>query len=280
MESGPGSAKPGSMPIGNANENHRFCHRVGQLCSTESSTFNGFLRKEKDARCQACECVYLRWAQGQKPCSPDARLLSIHISGRRAWMALSAALFLAGSLKCSFRQGDISLSTSFPNRFQPVHEISPRQIPSEWSDDILLPSAPPVSPKPAVAPGPRAKKRISRKLTPHKIGVAWEKVRKVVRDMSLQSRRNCPVCFLYGNPIEFQPSPEYHLIVLELKNDRIVARIAGKERSIRIVRIRSGGSGYEFRKKIRTATWVVIELMREAHIKPPATGGAARRVGQ
>jgi hypothetical protein len=30
------------------------------------------------------------------------------------------------------------------------------------------------------------------------------------------------------------------------------------------VRIKAGGSGFELRRKIRTATWLLIELLKEA----------------
>jgi hypothetical protein len=104
----------------------------------------------------------------------------------------------------------------------------------------------------------------TRQLTPQKIGVAWEKVRRVVRDICRQSGGECPLCRLYGNRIEFQYAKEYQSISLELNDYRIVACIGNKKWTVRIVRIKSGGSSYQLRWKIRTATWLVIDLMREA----------------
>lgn len=106
--------------------------------------------------------------------------------------------------------------------------------------------------------------KTTRQLTPNKIGVAWEKVRRVVRDLCRQRGRECPLCRLYGNRIEFQYAAEYQPISLELNGDRIVARIGNKKWTVRIVRIKTGGSGYQLRRKIRTATWIIIESLKEA----------------
>ena len=113
-------------------------------------------------------------------------------------------------------------------------------------------------------PAVRRTPKTTRQLTPQKIGVAWEKVRRVVRDICRQSGRECPLCRLYGNRIEFQYAAEYKPISLELRGDRIVACIGNKKRTVRIVRIKTSGSGYELRRKIRTATWLIIELLKSA----------------
>jgi len=113
-------------------------------------------------------------------------------------------------------------------------------------------------------PAVRRTPKTTRQLTPQKIGVAWEKVRRVVRDICRQSGRECPLCRLYGNRIEFQYAVEYQSVSLELHDDRIVARTGNKKWAVRIVRIKSGGSGYQLRRKIRTATWLLIELLKEA----------------
>jgi hypothetical protein len=106
--------------------------------------------------------------------------------------------------------------------------------------------------------------RISRQLTPAKIGVAWDKVRRVVRDLCRQRGPDCPICRLYGGQIEFQLTADHRLITLDLDAHRIVAQIGRRRWTIRIVRIKTGGSGYELRKKIHTATSMLIELLLEA----------------
>jgi hypothetical protein len=113
-------------------------------------------------------------------------------------------------------------------------------------------------------PTVRRPAKTNRQLTPQRVGVAWEKVRRVVRDLCRQSGRECPLCQLYGNQIEFQYAAEYQPISLELHGDRIVVHIGSKKWTVRIVRIKTGGSGYQLRRKIRTATWLLIELLKEA----------------
>jgi hypothetical protein len=121
----------------------------------------------------------------------------------------------------------------------------------------------PAAPPPGSSPNRKAK-QINRQLTPHKIGVAWEKVRRVVRDLCRQRGPECLLCSLYGNRIEFQLTANHRPITLDLDGDRIVARIAHKRRTLRIVRIKTGGSGYQLRRKIHTATSMLIDLLLEA----------------
>ena len=141
-----------------------------------------------------------------------------------------------------------------------MQKSSLSQINSPAANALPLCQQPPLKTMPAVRRTPKT----TRQLTPQKIGVAWEKVRRVVRDICRQSGRECPLCRLYGNRIEFQYAVEYQSVSLELHDDRIVARTGNKKWAVRIVRIKSGGSGYQLRRKIRTATWLVIDLMREA----------------
>jgi hypothetical protein len=89
-------------------------------------------------------------------------------------------------------------------------------------------------------------------------------VRRVVRDLCRQRGPECPICRPYGGRIEFQLTANHRPITLDLDGNRIVARIGGRRWTIRIVRIKTGGSGYELRKKIHTATSMLIELLLEA----------------
>jgi hypothetical protein len=117
---------------------------------------------------------------------------------------------------------------------------------------------------PSGSPPHRKAKRINRQLTPAKIGVAWEKVRRVVRDLCRQRGLECPNCCLYGGRIEFQLTVGHRPITLDLDGNCIVARIDRRRWTIRIVRIKTGGSGYGLRRKIHTATSMLIELLLEA----------------
>lgn len=158
-------------------------------------------------------------------------------------------------------EGSASLSTVFPNRPVSDPAISLEPIFGQLRDVVSCPTAPA---GPQTATLVSRKTKVSRQLTPQKIGVAWEKVRRVVRDLCRQSGRECPLCRPYGNRIEFQYAAEYLPIALDLDGDRIGARIGNRRRTVRIVRIKSGGSGYEMRRNIRTATWLLIELLKEA----------------
>jgi hypothetical protein len=159
------------------------------------------------------------------------------------------------------------LSAVFPNRPESDSAMSRIPVPGQQLD-VEFCSTTPASP-PQTTTAPRRKAKVSRQLTPQKIGVAWEKVRRVVRDLCRQRGRECPLCRPYGNRIEFQYAAEYQLIVLDLDGDRIVAHIGNRKWTVRIVRIKSGGSGYEIRREIRTATWLLIELLKEARRSSP-----------
>lgn len=136
--------------------------------------------------------------------------------------------------------------------------------------------------KPARPEQPMACPRLSRKpaapqltpaatgrrkaLTPAKIDIAWDKVRRVVRGLCRQRGRECRGCRFYRNGIEFQLSTEHRPVVLDLAGDRISARIAGRLEIVSIVPIKTGGSGYRLRKKTLSSTRLIVELLREARI--------------
>jgi hypothetical protein len=129
-------------------------------------------------------------------------------------------------------------------------------------DVVLRPTAPAAPPQTTTAP--RRKSKTTRQLTPQKIGVAWEKVRRVVRDLCRQRGTECLLCRLYGGRIEFQLTVIHRPITLDLEGNAIIALIGRRRWTIHIVRIKTGGSGYQLRKKIRTATSMLIELLLEA----------------
>lgn len=155
------------------------------------------------------------------------------------------------------------LSNSSPNRVEPVCTINLEPSQGESEHFVTNPARSALTPKPSAVLR-RKTAKVSRQLTQHKIGLAWERVRRVVRDHCRQRGLRCLLCCLYGNQIEFQLATEYQPISLKLQGDRIVARIVDKKLEVRIVRIRSGGSGFELRRKIRTATWLLMELLQEA----------------
>lgn len=155
------------------------------------------------------------------------------------------------------------MSTVFPNRSEQSQEMHLPLIQGSWQDTSLVLPTPAVPPPPG-SPPQRKTKRINRQLTPAKIGVAWENVRRVVRGFCRGRGPECTACQLYGGRIEFQLTAGHRPITLDLDGNRIIARIGRRRWTIRIVRIKSGGSGYELRRKIHTATSMLIELLREA----------------
>ena len=155
------------------------------------------------------------------------------------------------------------MSYAFPNCPEHSQEMHLPLIQGRWQDTSLVAPNPAV-PSPPGSPRHRKAKRINRQLTPAKIGVAWEKVRRVVRDLCRQRGLECPDCRLYGGRIELQLTVGHRPITLDLDGNCIVARIDRRRWTIRIVRIKTGGSGYGLRRKIHTATSMLIELLLEA----------------
>ena len=173
-------------------------------------------------------------------------------SGHRAQMALRAVPIFDGS-SMSFLTNTSQAKTG-PHRRAKMTGPSPPRIMRTTAPATQLQTATPAC----------RKTKVGRQLTPQKIGIAWEKVRRVVRDLCRQRGTECLLCFLYGRRIEFQLTANHRTITLDLDDDRIVARIAHKRWAIRIVRIKTGGSGYQLRRKIHTATSMLIELLLEA----------------
>lgn len=157
------------------------------------------------------------------------------------------------------------MSTAFPNHPEPVQKVVPCPILQQWHDAAVLPSPVPALPASTpILPHKESKKKVKRQLAPAKLHVAWEKVRRVVRDMCRQRGSACQLCQLYGGGIEFQLTAEYERIALDHQDNRILARIGKRQWTIPIVRIKSGGSAYEFRRQRFTATRLIVELLHQA----------------
>jgi len=159
-------------------------------------------------------------------------------------------------------EGAASLSIVFPNRPESDSAMSRIPVLGQLRDAVLRSSTPAAPPRTTALA--RRKTKVSRQLTPQKVGVAWEKVRRVVRDFCRQRGPECLLCSLYGHRIEFQLTAVHRPITLDLEGDCIVARISRRRWTIHIVRIKTGGSGYELRGKILTATSMLIELLLES----------------
>jgi len=188
--------------------------------------------------------------------------VGVPLSGRPMRRRVFFARLIVISRLTSRNHG-ASMSSVFPNCPEHSQKIHFPLIQGRWQDTSLVPPIP-VVPLPFGSPPHRKAKRINRQLTPAKIGVAWEKVRRVVRDLCRQRGLECPNCRLYGGKIEFQLTAGHRPITLDLDGNCIVARIGRRRWTIRIVRIKTGGSGYELRRRIHTVTSMLIELLLEA----------------
>jgi hypothetical protein len=134
----------------------------------------------------------------------------------------------------------------------------------QWDDTVAAPLAP-VSPAPLLKKKkPPPKKKINRQLTPAKLGFAWKKIRRVVQEMSKQHGYGS--CQLEESRIEFQSEANTPAITLVHENSRIFASICTKQWTIRIVRIKTTGSAYEFRRQRYSATRLIAEMLRQAEI--------------
>lgn len=198
----------------------------------------------------ACNHGCLRWVPGDSAI-PAPDVWQTVPPWRRASLALRAAPFF----KADF---DISMTVQKPNPFQSDASVAGLSPSCEQPAQLKIPTV-------------RRAAKTFRQLTPQKVGVAWEKVRRVVRDLCRQRGPECPLCRPYGGRIEFQLTVGHRPITLDLDGHRIIARMGRRRWAIRIVRIKTGGSGYELRRKILTATSMLIELLLEARQLPEIT---------
>jgi hypothetical protein len=67
-----------------------------------------------------------------------------------------------------------------------------------------------------------------------------------------------------GNAVEFQSAPDGSQIVLIREDNRILKCVAGTKESIHIVRLKTKGAEFEFRRPRYSATRLLIEIVHEA----------------
>lgn len=106
----------------------------------------------------------------------------------------------------------------------------------------------------------------SKELIPHYIRIAWERLKRKIREHCEHPAREPSPCTFHGETIEFQSEPNTPQILLIQREDLILKCLAGTEEGIRIVRLKTKGVGFEFRRHRYSATRLVIEIVHEARM--------------
>ena len=107
------------------------------------------------------------------------------------------------------------------------------------------------------SPGPIA-------LIPERASLAWERLKRAVRDHCTHPGQR-PLTFrAYGGSIEFRSTEDGPLITFFHEDNRISTCMGGAMETILIVRLKTGGMGFEFLGRCHSATRLVIELACQA----------------
>lgn len=94
-------------------------------------------------------------------------------------------------------------------------------------------------------------------------GIAWERLKRVIRN-HCQHPGHAPLAFqMYGGTIEFRSADEGPVVTLIREDATILLRMNGMEETIRMVRLKTKGVGFEFRGNRYTATRTVIEIVHD-----------------
>ncbi len=132
---------------------------------------------------------------------------------------------------------------------------------AENGTHLELPDVPVQARKPA-----RVQKTLAeqRALQPRQAGIAWERLKRVVREHCQHPGHKSYAFQIYGPTIEFQSAVDSPEIMLIRKDDRILKYVAGRKENIRIVRLKTKGVGFYFQKRCYSATRLLIEIVSEA----------------
>jgi hypothetical protein len=109
-----------------------------------------------------------------------------------------------------------------------------------------------------------------RALRPGQAGIAWERLKRVVRDNCRNASRPWSVVSIYAGTIEFRSTQDDTVITLIREDNRIRMRMHGSGAIIHIVRLKTSGAGFELRRRRYTATRLFIEIILQARV---AAGG-------
>ena len=124
----------------------------------------------------------------------------------------------------------------------------------------LMASAQKTAPKKAHGMLPK-----QRELRPGQAGLAWERLKRAVRDHCTHPGHAPLAVSTYGGTIAFGGSTEDGPLITLVREDcQILKCMGGTVETIRIVRLKTGGVGFELRGHRHSATRLVIELACEA----------------
>jgi hypothetical protein len=132
------------------------------------------------------------------------------------------------------------------------------------------------NPTPAVlldqaGPQKKATRRKARKtlaeirgLRPGQAGIAWDRLKRVVRNHCEHPGHKPYDWRFFGNTIEFQCAEGGPVATIVRGDDEINVFMGGIHKTIRLVRLKTKGVGFEFRRHRYSATRVIIEISHEA----------------
>jgi hypothetical protein len=109
-----------------------------------------------------------------------------------------------------------------------------------------------------------AKPADPRALKTGQAGVAWERLKRIVREHCLHPSQKRLSFHIYGGTISFQSALDGPQVELIREGDQLVKCVAGTEERIRMVRLKTKGVGFEYRQQLLTATRLIIEIVCEA----------------
>ena len=122
--------------------------------------------------------------------------------------------------------------------------------------------------QPAKSSSAKDRKKLAdrRTLRPGQAGIAWERLKRVVRDHCNHPAHEQFACHIYGGVIEFHCSSEGPAVALIREEEQILLCVNGTQETIRIVGLKTKGVGFEWRRHRYTATRVIIEILYDARM--------------
>ena len=146
------------------------------------------------------------------------------------------------------------------------------------------PAIGPVAPNEAMqakqSPARKKRKTLAehRMLRPGQAGIAWERLKRVVRDHCLHPSHERLSFHAYGPTIKFESAKGGPVVTLMREDNRILKRLEGSMRTIHIVGLKTKGVGFEYKKHCLTATRLMIEIVHE--LRENATDRDAQSSGK
>jgi hypothetical protein len=101
-------------------------------------------------------------------------------------------------------------------------------------------------------------------LRPGQAGLAWERIKRIVRDHCNHPAHEPFACHISGGVIEFRCASDGPAVALIREDEQILLCMNEIQEAIHIVGLKTKGVGFEWRRHRYTATRVIIEIVCEA----------------